>query len=126
MIVLDGFDTVIVNPFAASAAAAFARLERDAVLIGGECNSWPRCYIANYSGLLGHAACRARGVGCYPNAGAFRFFHVLVPGDAMLASLRGFPSGRIPRMPGDSPPIRPAPREERVGQRVQTDGGRCL
>ena len=40
-------------------------------MLSAECNSWPRCYKAEYEALAAHAACRAASPTCFVNSGAF-------------------------------------------------------
>ena len=44
-LMLDGSDTALLNPWASTAAPTAPNdLGDSAVLVGGECNSWPVCY----------------------------------------------------------------------------------
>ena len=66
VVVADATDTVVANPFSSSL------LRRgDAVVVSGECNSWPRCYRRLYAQHAPHQRCLRRWAACYPNSGAF-------------------------------------------------------
>ena len=87
VIMLDGSDTTVLNPWQSTAApAALSKLGQEAVLVGGECNSWPICYEQAYDSNPpdGYRDCRARSLHtCYPNGGTF-----LARAAPMLAFLR--------------------------------------
>ena len=66
VVVADATDTVVANPYSSSL------LRRgDAVVVSGECNSWPRCYRRLYAQHAPHQRCLRRWAACYPNSGAF-------------------------------------------------------
>ena len=66
VIVVDGLDTVVVNPPPALTASAHVRAP---LLLSAECNSWPRCYAEEYTRRSAdHAQCRGA---CYANSGVF-------------------------------------------------------
>ena len=66
VVVADATDTVVANPYSSSL------LRRgDAVVVSGECNSWPRCYHRLYAQHAPHQRCLRRWAACYPNSGAF-------------------------------------------------------
>ena len=70
----DGLDAMVANAPSGRAGEIARRIGNDArsVLVGAECNSWPRCYKAQYAKLEAHAACRAAGrPTCFPNSGMF-------------------------------------------------------
>lgn len=75
ILMLDGSDTALLNPWASTAApTALNDLGDSAVLVGGECNSWPVCYEQAYAANPpdGYRECRARSLEtCYPNGGTF-------------------------------------------------------
>ena len=70
---VDGLDTAVLNPWASTTGpAALAGLREDALLVGGECTSWPLCYEAQYEALPAFRRCRESGSpSCYPNGGTF-------------------------------------------------------
>ena len=92
----DGTDTAIANPIGGEAAEALARTASSgssAVLVAGECNSWPVCYRSAYAKHPPHRQCVARrSPACFPNSG-------LYAGSA--SSLLSFLSNLIQRV-GDS------------------------
>ena len=50
LLVVDSWDTIVVNPTRRAAAALRpVETEPGAVLLSTECNSWPRCYRADFS-----------------------------------------------------------------------------
>ena len=67
----DSTDTVVLPPLAGSAASVVSHVLQQAdgrhvAYVGGECNSWPRCYEREYAADTAHLACRARSKQCYP------------------------------------------------------------
>ena len=70
----DGSDVFVANPVSDSLAARLrtASSPPGRVTVQSECNSWPRCYVAEYANHTAFQACRGRdGPTCYPNSGAF-------------------------------------------------------
>lgn len=75
IIFADGSDTAIANPPSGAAVAALMATTRSrsaAVLVAGECNSWPVCYRSMYARHAAHRRCVASGSpACYPNSGLY-------------------------------------------------------
>ena len=74
IILTDGTDVFVANaPNAKQAADALAIASSGAVLGGGECNSFPKCYTPVYANHTEFLACRnashQTGQACYPNSG---------------------------------------------------------
>jgi len=70
----DGSDVFVANPVSDSLAARLrtASTPPGRITVQSECNSWPRCYAAEYANHTAFQACRGRdGPTCYPNSGAF-------------------------------------------------------
>ena len=70
----DGLDAMVVNAPTARTREAVTRIGADpsSVVVGAECNSWPRCYKAQYARHPAYQACRTGTAGqhtCYPNSG---------------------------------------------------------
>eukprot|EP00966_Prymnesium_polylepis_P329981 7385658-Prymnesium_polylepis.1 len=68
----DSTDTIVLPPLAGSAASVVSHVlrhqadGRHVAYIGGECNSWPRCYEREYEADAAHLDCRTRSKQCYP------------------------------------------------------------
>ena len=81
----DGLDAMVVNAPTARTREAVARIGADPriVVVGAECNSWPRCYRAQYAKHAAYQACRSTGAAgqqtCYPNSGL-----MIASGSALL------------------------------------------
>lgn len=73
VIFADGTDTVLARSAASSdSLLRHASSSRRRVIFSAECNSWPRCYLHNYSHHSEHMRCRAAGhPTCFPNSGAY-------------------------------------------------------
>ena len=75
LVFADGSDTAIARTPSTEAAALLRDVgaRKDAVLVSGECGSWPLCYQSRYRSA--HAAfrqCAARkSPACYPNSGLY-------------------------------------------------------
>ena len=71
----DGLDAMVVNAPTARTREVVARIGADprSVVVGAECNSWPRCYRAQYAKHTAYQTCRSTGTAgqqtCYPNSG---------------------------------------------------------
>ena len=69
----DGADTFVANPLSSELAQRIqATAHQGRVLVSSECNSWPRCYSAEYARHSAFQMCRSRRTAtCYPNSGAY-------------------------------------------------------
>lgn len=66
----DGTDTAIAN--APPAETPAASRSAHAVLVAGECNSWPLCYRDSYARHAAYRQCALRhSPACYPNSGLY-------------------------------------------------------
>ena len=76
VIITDGSDTLVANGLTRATATLLRGLvERDEVLFGSECASFPMCYKADYTGKgaaqAQHQKCRARSKTCFLNGGTY-------------------------------------------------------
>ena len=71
----DGFDVEVVNrpPSDAAASGGHHHHHHGGLLVGAECNSWPRCFRGNetwgYRADASYARCTGRSSTCFLNAG---------------------------------------------------------
>ncbi len=72
LVFVDGADTFVANPVdEVSRTVVDEHASGDRVLIGAECNSFPRCYRRNYTRHDWFRACLQRSHTCYLNSGMF-------------------------------------------------------
>ena len=69
----DGSDTAVANALSRASALLLSSVRRDAaVVVSGECNSWPLCYRSLYNKHEAFRSCAAsRSSACYPNSGLY-------------------------------------------------------
>ena len=73
VIVVDAWDTMVVNGVTASTETLLRRVSRgDRQLLSGECNSWPRCYRPLLAADDAGRRCLGQpGALCFGNSGAY-------------------------------------------------------
>jgi len=86
---VDASDTFIVNKwFAKSHLRGLGEQGRHTILLGAECNSWPRCYREQYLHDAAFQRCTATSGSCYPNSGVALASNARTLVDLLAAQLR--------------------------------------